>query len=307
MFNTPILFLIFNRPDTTKLVFEQIRKVKPKYLYVAADGPRDDIEGEAVRCNETKKIIADGIDWECEVRTLYRQNNLGCGLAVSGAITWFFNNVEQGIVVEDDCLPGHSFFTFCETLLEYYKNNTQIFSIMGSNPFGEIVLNNEESYFFSKEFTAWGWASWRRAWEHYDYDLKNWNSFNKERIKEVSPRKEFSKYWVPLFNNLKQLESKYTWDYQWMFSTWNEGAYTIVPAKNMVSNIGFSKDATHTIEVYSPFSNIAIHNLDKIKHPKKIIIEPALERKYFKKRYYIQTRWEAYVGRFLNLFKRKAT
>ena len=150
-FNTPILFLIFNRPDTTQIVFEEIKKQKPKYLFVAADGVRSHIIEDMEKCKDTRNLVLKGIDWDCEVKTLFRDENLGCGVAVSEAITWFFENVEQGIILEDDCLPHPSFFGYCETLLEKYNDNENVYVISGDN-FQNGKQTGNASYFFSNYF-----------------------------------------------------------------------------------------------------------------------------------------------------------
>src|SRR5258708_3549575 len=173
-FNTPILFLIFNRPFPTRRVFAEIRKARPAKLFVAADGPRPDKPEDLETCRETREIIKD-IDWPCEVQTLFRDKNLGCGVAVSGAITWFFQNVEQGIILEDDCLPDPSFFPFCTELLERYKDDERILLISGNF----LQQKNKKfmvkaSYYGTLIPHLWGWASWRRAWAKYDFNLTKW-------------------------------------------------------------------------------------------------------------------------------------
>lgn len=242
--NTPILFLIFNRPDTSQKVFDSIRDLKPKYLYVAADGPREGRLQEVELCRQTRDIISQ-VDWDCNIKTLYRKTNLGCGIAVSSAIEWFFQNVEYGIILEDDCLPHPSFFPFCEELLELYKDDTDIMLISGNN-FQKGMKRGLESYYFSNYSHIWGWASWRRAWIKYDYDMKAFPEFLKEKkIKNV-----FSDY-RHIRSTLKTLKrafrKKYnTWDYQWNFTIWENNGLCIIPNCNLVTNIGFDLRGTHT-------------------------------------------------------------
>jgi len=168
---SPVLFLIFNRPETTQQVFSAIRKAKPPRLYVAADGPRSDYPNEDEKCEHSRKI-ATNVDWDCEVKTLFRDQNLGCRLAVSQAISWFFENEPEGIILEDDCLPSQSFFWFCQELLEDFRNDKQVGAICGfySN---ELDYKPSASYFFSRYMRVWGWAGWRRTFEEYDSHLKN--------------------------------------------------------------------------------------------------------------------------------------
>lgn len=267
MFETPILFIVFNRPDVTLRVFKEIKKQKPKHLFVAADGPRPGIEDDIDKCIKVREIVLKEIDWECEVKTLFRNENLGCGKAVSEAIDWFFQNVEKGIILEDDCLPNKSFFYFCENLLDHYKENDEIFAISGVN-FQDKTIG-KASYFFSKYLYVWGWATWRRAWENYDFYLSGLENFKKEeKIKGIDKRENFRKYWYSIFKRVSNREID-TWDYQLVFSSWNSNGLTIVPNKNLVSNIGFGKEATHTVEL-GPLANIPTQEIVSIKHPNKI-------------------------------------
>jgi hypothetical protein len=276
MFSTPILFLIFNRPETTKIVFEEIRKQKPKYLYIAADGARSFIFEDVEKCKITRDIVLKSIDWDCEVRTLFRDENLGCGTAVSEAITWFFDNVEQGIILEDDCLPHPSFFNYCQELLEKYRYKENVFAINGSN-LQDGVQVGHASYFFSHYAYVWGWASWRRAWTFYDFDLKHLEEFKtKKLINKIDDRSIFRDYWIPIFEQVLNKEID-TWDYQWNFCIWNSQGINIVPNVNLISNIGFGIDATHTTGS-SPFENMPMKDIGSIIHPKNIQVDKKADR-----------------------------
>lgn len=261
MFETPILFLIFNRPDTTIQVFESIRKQQPKYLYVAADGPRENKLGETERCEETRKLVIDNIDWPCEVKVLFRTENLGCGKAVSSAITWFFENVEEGIILEDDCLPNNQFFTFCENLLQHYENDLRIFLISGYNPLGANIKS--DSYFFSQHTSVWGWATWRNRWEKYDFEMKKWDSSEIiDYMKVCLPSIGFDNY----KNGFDSVKNNHidTWDYQWAYSILIQNGLTIKPFANLITNIGITgahaseKDRNHFVE-YGILSDNLIH------------------------------------------------
>ena len=197
---TAVLLLVFNRPDTTKDVFESIRKAQPERLYVAADGPRGHVNGERERCNEVRRITTD-VDWPCKVMTLFRDGNLGCRIGVSTAIDWFFDNEPDGIILEDDCQPDPSFFEFSEQLLEHYRDNTNVMVISASYFHGE-KYKPEYSYFFSIYNHCWGWASWRRAWQLYDRDMENWIDLRKSTwLKELSGgRRDFEEYWRDIFD-----------------------------------------------------------------------------------------------------------
>ena len=167
--NTAVLFMVFNRPNTTSKVFEEIKKARPPRLYVAADGPRKDKDGEEKKVLKVREI-ATAVDWPCEVKTLFREKNLGCKSQTSSAITWFFKNEEQGIILEDDSLPHIDFFYFCEFLLDYYHDNKKILTIAGCN-FQDGNKRGDASYYFSKYFQCWGWAGWRRSWSYYDGEI----------------------------------------------------------------------------------------------------------------------------------------
>jgi hypothetical protein len=240
-----ILFLVFNRPDTTQQVFEAIRAAKPPRLYVAADGPRQNREREFERCEEVRKI-ATTVDWPCEVKTLFRNENLGCKLGVSGGINWFFENEEEGIILEDDVLPIPSFFDYCDALLERYRHDQKVGVISGCNLVSKR-FKPAESYFFSRYNHVWGWASWRRAWQHYDVNMHNWPEWRDNGgLKSISDsNKLFESFWRAIFDNA-YLDGIDTWDYQWVFACWYNGMITTLPCHNQTKNIGFDQDATHT-------------------------------------------------------------
>ena len=277
MFQTPILFLIFNRPDSTKLVFESIRSIKPAKLYIAADGARKHKVGEDLLCKDTRSII-DLIDWECEIKTLFRNENLGCKIAVSSAIDWFFENEEQGIILEDDCLPNESFYIYCETLLNYYASDERIMHISGNN-FQDGNVRGNGSYYFSNYNHIWGWATWKRAWKAYNVDL----SFLTETEIETLIEKQFDTKKERLFwNNIfKKVINKTigTWDYQWTYAVWKNNGLSILPNKNMIANIGFNNNGTHTSGVdILGLSNMKTFSISNIKHPTKIEINKKADK-----------------------------
>jgi hypothetical protein len=288
MFNKPILFLIFNRPETTSLVFEQIRKIKPKYLYVAADGPRNNIPWENEICAEVKNIVLSNIDWECGVKTLFREENLGCGQAISQAITWFFENVEEGIILEDDCLPDKSFFIYCEQLLEKYKHNDNIISIGGTNL--GYRFTNDHSYSYSRFMNMWGWATWRRASQLIDYNMDNWKKIKFKSsflYTKLHTKGSLDIKWVNFWKNCFDLTSTGkidTWDYQWIFSQLYTKKISIFPSKNLIKNIGFSDNATHTIDPDHPIASLELQTLQfPLMHPYSVIIDLYYEEEYVKK------------------------
>ncbi|APA64677.1 nucleotide-diphospho-sugar transferase [Maribacter sp. 1_2014MBL_MicDiv] len=278
----PVLFIIFNRPEQAKRVFEMIRKAQPAKLYVAADGPRKNGKDDQ-KCKETRAII-DLVDWDCEVKTLFREENVGCGLGPKTAIDWFFENEEEGIILEDDCLPSLSFFKFCSELLERYRDNNQIMHIGGSNFQNGYVPDSDYSYYFSYFSHEWGWASWRRAWKNYDYECSS--------FPELKKKGYFDNY----FSNI--IEKKYRlskiektinakevswWDYQWDYTKLVNSGLSIIPNQNMIKNVGFGEDATHTVSANDARQYNEAQEIDfPLLHPKFIIRDIKADRRYFK-------------------------
>jgi hypothetical protein len=275
---TAVLFLVFNRPDTTAQVFEAIRKARPPRLYVAADGPRANRDGEAERVARVREI-ATAVDWPCEVKTLFREKNLGCKYAVSGGITWFFEHEEQGIILEDDCLPVQSFFWFCESLLERYASDERVAMVTGDNfQKGQYRGEAGASYYFSKYNHIWGWASWRRAWQKADMDIKFWPEWKHSAGWQAAiPDKVERKYWSNIFDRMYRAEID-TWDYPWTASVWFHCGLTATPNVNLVSNIGFGPDSTHTGSADSPFARMATSQMGEILHPFEVTQDVAADR-----------------------------
>ena len=241
---TPITFIIFKRPHTTAKVFERIRQVQPKKLFVIADGPRSDREGEAEKCAATRAII-EKVDWDCEVIKNYSEVNLGCARRVSSGLGWVFENVEETIILEDDCIPHITFFQFCEELLEKYRNDSRITSIAAQNAqLGQ--KRTDYSYYFSSYSHCWGWASWRRAWKNYDLHIKLWQEVKKSNILDsiLNDSKAVS-YWESIFDSIYENPTGITWDYQWTFACWMQGGLNIIPNVNLVQNVGLGADATN--------------------------------------------------------------
>lgn len=276
---TAVLFLIFNRPDVTAQVFDTIRQARPPRLYVAADGPRLGRPGEVQRVAQAR-AVATAVDWPCEVKTLFRDKNLGCKAAVSGGITWFFEQEEQGIILEDDCLPNQSFFWFCEELLNRYADENEVSTITGGN-FQSGADRNEGTYYFSRYNHVWGWASWRRAWRCYDGELLFWPEWKKSEdwAREIPDKVERS-YWTKVFDRMfdKQID---TWDYPWMASVWFSGGLTATPNVNLVSNIGHGADATHTLNANSPLADMATKDLGVVEHPTEVVQDIEADRYVF--------------------------
>ena len=282
----PVLFLIFNRLDTTQRVFEEIRKAKPPRLYLASDGARDNKEGEKEVVQKTRDFVLNNIDWDCEVKTLLRDKNLGCGPAVSRAITWFFEQEADGIILEDDCLPDPSFFKFCEELLEYYKDNKKIMHISGD----QFVpnFNNGASYYFAVNMHCWGWASWADRWNKYEFDLSDYNEKNVEKF---SKNKAVQEYWRNILLMVKNKQIN-TWDYQWMFSIIKNNGLCINPSVNLISNIGFGENSTHTSDKNNLLANMPNFEIKEVVHHREIKIDEYAVDYIFKDHYGIKMNTE---------------
>jgi len=280
---TPVLLVIFNRPETTALVFDAIRKAKPQRLYIAADGPRPGVKSDVERCAEARKVVSN-VDWDCEVNTLFRDENLNCGVGPSSAISWFFRQEEEGIILEDDCLPSLSFFWYCEELLQRYRKDTRIMHIGGNNFLDGWHKDNDYSYYFSRSGHIWGWATWRRAWEKFDYNLELFPKLKKEKYFN-----SFFLNWLEKFYRMRKFEKTVTkkgkvnwWDYQWDFARYVNSGLSIVPEVNMVKNIGFDERGTHTRNENHKDAALEANEIDfPLRHPPFMIRDVESEKKYF--------------------------
>ncbi|MGY3211654.1 nucleotide-diphospho-sugar transferase [Mucilaginibacter sp. HD30] len=299
MLSTPILLLLFNRPEATAQVFDQIRSHKPKKLFIAADGPRQDNAEDAVNCRLAREAV-ETIDWDCEVATLYHDVNLGCGRAPATAITWFFNHVDAGIILEDDCLPNDSFFGYCEMLLDKYTNEPQVMMICGTSYQPKALTS--DSYYFSRYPHAWGWATWKRAWANYSFELiKDGEVERLAALGKVFTTRREVRLWR---NNLRMIDNGLdAWDYQWMYWMWKNNGVCIVPWKNMVANIGFGQNATHTTDQYSVQSKMQRYDLTEIRHPTAIAVNKQAD-KYERYHILLDPTLRFYTNRIKHIVKR---
>ena len=277
MIETPVLLIIYNRPELTEKVFDVIRSVRPKQLFIAADGPKQEKIADAARCAETR-AVTEKINWDCDVKRLYRDKNLGCKDAITSGINWFFGQVEEGIILEDDCVPDETFFTFCKEMLSRYRNNERIMHINGTN----FLLGKKVpgSYYFSNFAHPWGWAGWRRAWKKYDSDMKTFPEFKeKNMFDRVSKNKRLKNFWLSVLEKTYDgtFERNSVYDYQWFFTIWYNKGIVITPTVNLVSNIGFGPDATNTIYSYVSRSNMKRGAMHNIIHPKEIVVNEKLD------------------------------
>ncbi len=278
-FDTPVLLITFNRPDTTLKILEAIKAVKPRKLFVSSDGPRPNRPDDLKNVNDVRALISQFVDWDCEVITLYREKNVGCKLGVSGAITWFFENVEAGIILEDDCLPVTSFFYYCQELLQKYKSNSEVMMISGDFFGKPTAEKNQSSYYFTTHFHIWGWASWRRAWQKYDIKMTQWP----EAKASLEAKLHFdSRIWNSYSNSMQRVfEQKVdTWDFQWVYTCWINNGLAICPTVNLISNIGFGANATHTFNAESVLSQLPSSDIEiPLKHPAEIKRNLQLEKR----------------------------
>jgi hypothetical protein len=280
-FATPILFLIFNRPDTTEKVFQQIRKIRPKQFFISADGPRQHKRGEDRLCAETQKIV-EKVDWKCELQTSFSKKNLGCRIGVSSGIDWFFSHVAEGIILEDDCLPDISFFHFCKVLLKYYRNDERVMHIGGVN-FQDGIVRGAGNYYFSKLNHIWGWATWKRAWDKYDVNISTYPQLLEQNLlSSICEEPSMRKYWQKKFGLVYKKEVD-TWDYQWQYALYIHNGLAILPNHNLVSNIGFDVHATHTIDNFHTLANRSTACIDTVIHPPFIVPDYLADAYTFKK------------------------
>lgn len=252
-FGEPVLIIAFNRPDRVDALIDRLREIQPSKVYLAVDGPRTSVDADAEKVERVKQA-ARGIDWPCEVRTNFQLSNLGCGVGVSTAIGWFFANEERGIVLEDDVMPTLDFFPYCAELLERYQDDRRVFSISGCNfvPPGELT-DPAASYRFSAITHVWGWAAWRRSWDAYEYDMANWRKRLplKQRWRAMGGNLGGFVYWTAVYDWMRfgHLD---TWDYQFSLAQMAEGTLTATSNVNLVDNVGFDADATHTTSADKP-------------------------------------------------------
>jgi hypothetical protein len=242
---SPVLFLVFNRPESTAQVFAAVRAAKPPRLYVAADGARPEREGEDKRCAEAR-WTATAVNWPCRVQTLFQDHNLGPKRGPVAGITWFFEHETEGIILEDDIQPLPSFFPYCEDLLERYRDDQRVGVISGSN----LVAGRfaaPDSYFFSRYLSIWGWASWRRVWQHYDPEVREWPAWrDRGGLHQVSDgNRAFESYWRSIFERAYTRDVDW-WSYQLQLVCWMRGLLVAMPAVSQTMNLGFGDESTHT-------------------------------------------------------------
>lgn len=265
---TPVIFIIFRRPDVTAQVFEQIRLAKPQQLFIVADGPRN--EAEATLCEQTRSIT-ELIDWPCTVVRDYAESNLGCRKRVVSGLNKAFETVETAIVLEDDCLPNPDFFGFCQTLLEHHQDDERVWMISGDN-FQNGKVRGDGSYYFSRYPHCWGWATWKRAWKNYEDDLVTWPKFRDSGLmKSIFENPREARYWANIFDVLTMHGKPDTWDYGWAYACWSGSGLTALPNQNLVANVGFGHGSTNTNDYVAGLANLPTNKILPVHHPTFLI------------------------------------
>ena len=285
---TPVALFVFNRPDLTAQVYERVRAARPNRLLVVADGPRPNRPTDFQLCEATRKIVSSP-DWPCELLTNFAGENMGCRRRVSSGLDWVFDQCPEAIILEDDCIPCPSFFTFCSNMLSYYREDTRIMHITGSNFQGGRRRGNG-SYFFSRYAHTWGWASWRRAWRYYDFNLRSWPIAKEESwLASVLDDSLEIEYWTRIFDDVYR-GLRNVWDYQWMFACWSQSALSVQPNENLVSNIGVGPDAVHFHRGHSTIG-ISTRELGECVHPMAMIRDKVADRFTFREHIVIKQSW----------------
>ena len=283
MEQSPILFIVFNRPECTKKAFDTIRKAKPTKLFVAADGPGKNQPKDIDLCNRTREIVKN-VDWDCDVKYKFAEQNSGCKRNVIDGIHWAFEKETKLIILEDDCLAEHTFFPFCDNLLDRYENDKRIMSIAGSNFLWQHKRRNSDSYFFSYFPQIWGWATWKRAWSLYDEDATIWPSFRDDNwLFDLFGNLQMAKIWKNIINASHKNKDFDTWDHQWAFSCLNQSGFCIIPSVNLISNIGHGPGSTHSTNRQSSVANLPTQPVSfPLIHPTSTIRDFQMEKKLCK-------------------------
>jgi len=276
-FDTPVVLIIFNRPQYAPQMLERLRQVKPSRIFIVADGPRSSRPAEEALCNSAREAMLKGIDWEAAVETDFSTVNLGSKRRVVSGLNWVFERVDRVIILEDDCLPSVEFFRFADELLERFADDERIGSISG-NHFLPESFGIKESYYFSRFPSIWGWATWRRVWRHYDVEMKQWPAFKASgAMRRLFPHPDEARYWQHRFSSVLSYGLD-AWDYQFNFLCWQNGWLSVLPASNLVTNIGTGADATHTKEAAPGLLHVPVGKMSfPLVHPSEIVRRPDVD------------------------------
>jgi hypothetical protein len=275
----PVALFVFNRPQLTAAVYERVRAARPRRLLVVADGPRRSRPEDGPLCRATRQIVS-APDWPCELLTNFADENLGCGQRVSSGLDWVFQQCPEAIILEDDCVPSASFFTFCSEMLSRYRDDPRIMHVSGNN-FQDGRTRGSGSYFFARYTLSWGWATWRRAWSHYDVRASCWPTAYRARwLDSILDNPKEVQHWEDVFDRVYRGRID-GWDYQWLLSCWRRGGMSIHPNRNLVTNIGAGPDATHFKENGHSTLGIPAHELGELVHPDSIERDEEADRYTF--------------------------
>ena len=279
---TPVLLIAFRRPDLTEQVLAALRGAAPERLYVAIDGPRSEVPGEIELVHRVQDLVVAAVDWDCQIQWRIRSANLGCRRGVVDALDWFLGIESEGIILEDDCVPAPDFFPFCEQLLERYRFDFRVLSVGGDNS-GEVTFAGPWSYGFVRHPAVWGWATWRRAWDLYDRDMNLWGAVRgTELVQAIFPDELERHYRSRIFDRLLDHGEPDTWDYQWSATCFLTGGLTVMPARNLVANLGFRDDATHTT-ASSALADAPTGSVLPLEHPPIVCVDWRAEAQVVRK------------------------
>ena len=278
-FDTPVLVIAFRRPDLTRTLMEAIATVRPRHLVLACDGARPEVEGEADLVAETRRVLDAAVTWPCEVERLYHDENLGCRRAVQAGIDRLFERFEEGIILEDDCIPHPDFFPYCEELLDRYRDDERVLHISGDGSMPSLRSLRPQSYVFTHHAAIWGWATWRRAWQRYDRGLAGWRAIRDDpsKVAAVYPHEDQRAWWTGKLDKLERSHDGHTWDFQWMFTVRSAGGLAVLPTSNLITNLGFRPDGTHVVDPEDARAEVPLEPLPTIVHPDRITVDPRLD------------------------------
>ena len=303
--NVPVTLILFNRPDLTLQVFRRIREARPRQLFLIADGPRPEHPEDERLCAAARGMV-DQVDWDCDVRRDFAESNIGCGVRPASGITWVLEQVDRTIILEDDALPHPSFFPWCEEMLERYAADERVMQVCGPSPWA-AEWDSPYSYWFSRTLECTGWATWARAWRHHDMRIVTWPELRgTDWLRDLSTDPRFLANWSRLFDTayLARNDVDY-WDYQWVFAIWSRSALTVMPRANLITNLGYRLDGTHTTSPRNKYANLPAGSLGfPLRHPPRVLRESgydriAIPRHYERPRPSLTERVRRRVGRFV--------
>jgi hypothetical protein len=287
-FSTPVLLVAYNRPDETDKVIGALRELKPRVLYIVVDGPRPTAVDRA-RVAAVREIVREKISWKCDLHLELRDVNLGCRAGMTAALNWFFSENAEGIVLEDDLVPDPTFFVFCGELLTRFRGDARIWGIGGDNSF-RVEPEGDGSYGFTRYALIWGWASWSDRWAHYDARLESWSRDSVSWLHGGEKR-----YFSKVLNQILREGRPDSWAFPLSSTVLMGGGLWVFPKKNLVRNIGFSEDATHTKNPSSNRANVLVSPITTMRHPLSISADPRIDKKIFKKVYEASLAKRAFV------------